>query len=1131
MLKSQAQQLVKQTFENGFDKNRFYSLIRNLLKRFDESKGFHVRGYVKEKFKKTFPVIKTYERLGTYTDPENYKIDILIVYLAREKSIERARTTLRNFVGDYLKQRDAKDAALVAFVPPSKKDWRFSLVKMEYRISKTKSGKLKAVEELTPAKRFSFLVGEDENSHTAQSRLVPILTMGDETYPTLADFEEAFSVEKVTNEFFEKYRDLFLRVKEELDEILKKDSKVKADFAEKNIDPVDFVKKLLGQIVFLYFLQKKGWFGVARGQNWGSGPKDFLRRLFRGEYLKYRNFFNDVLEPLFYNALSRDRADVDYFNPRFNCKIPFLNGGLFEPIGGYDWVNTDILLPNELFSNNEKTKEGDIGTGILDVFDRYNFTVKEDEPLEKEVAVDPEMLGKIYEKINAINSKNFEEYKDIVKQGRKSKEMKFNKKNGVYYTPPEIVHYMCQQSLIYYLSAELERKVSKEDIEKLIKFGEHFTENEATVLEKGKETRTYKYQLPESIRKNAKLIDDKLRDIKVCDPAVGSGAFPVGMMHEIVKARNVLNPFIKADNRTTYNFKRECIENSLYGVDIDAGACEVAKLRLWLSLIVDEEDIRNIKPLPNLDYKIVQGNSLLGVEKDLFNHELFKQLEKLKPLYFNETNPTKKQEYKNRIEELISKITNGRKEFDFEVYFSEVFHEKSGFDVVIANPPYVRQEKIKEQKILLRRAGYEVYSPRSDLYTYFYERSWEILKNDGFSCFISSNKWMRAKYGENLRRFFKEKTEVINLIDFGGYPVFEATVDTNIILFKKKQPDKEHKVRFVNVKNELGGKDLISFIEENYDTISQEKLDNKCWTLADERILRLKEKIERIGTPLKDWNVRIYFGIKTGFNKAFIIDTKTRDRILAECKTKEERERTKEIIRPILRGRDISRYYYRWAGLWVILAKYGFYKEAHLYPAMVNYLKQYEDKLRARGQCSYTRSRREKQNKDYTGQHHWLELDNNPTDDYLAEFEKEKIVWQRVTQKPRFVIVQSGLFCEATTHFITGLDLKYLLGILDSKIFEFAFYKFYMGGGIEGEIKGEFIGRFPIPPITSQNQHITREIEDLVNKILSLTKDSDYLENPAKQAKVREYERQIDQLVYKLYGLTEKEIRIVEGDA
>ena len=495
--------------------------------------------------------------------------------------------------------------------------------------------------------------------------------------PLLSNWKiDAFDIETVSKEFFLKYRDLFIRTKVELDKFVANDAKVRADFEAKGVDTVNFAKKLLGQIVFLYFLQKKGWFGVERDAEWGAGSKKFLRQLFEGKHCKYKNFFNDILEPLFYDELSRDRSDIDHWNDRFKCKIPFLNGGLFDPIGNYSWYKTDILLPNDLFSNKIKTKEGDVGNGILDVFDRYNFTVKEDEPLEKEVAIDPELLGKTYEKFNAIRPDNFEEYKAALKSGQRGAENKFNKKFGVYYTPREIVHYMCQQSLINYLHTELNKgtasyqqigqsqtsafgneakkgqldltiehrsnpKISKEDIETLIKFGEQVGENEAAVLLKNQniaagkqQTTTLSSKLSESIRENANRIDDALANITVCDAAIGSGAFPVGMMHEIVKTRNLLRKIMQPssvtqassqshslekyehehgqDARDTYKFKRECIEKSLYGVDIDPGAVEIAKLRLWLSLVVDEEDIRNIKPLPNLDYKIVCGNSLLG---------------------------------------------------------------------------------------------------------------------------------------------------------------------------------------------------------------------------------------------------------------------------------------------------------------------------------------------------------------------------------------------------------------------------------------------------------------------------------------------------------------------------------------
>ena len=222
-------------------------------------------------------------------------------------------------------------------------------------------------------------------------------------------WEAAFNVEKVNNDFFYQYRELFIKIKNNLDKIIKKNERVKQEFNTKEIDVVNFTKKFLGQIVFLYFLQKKGWFGVKRDQPWGNGSKSFLRDLFKEHCTKgKKNYFNDVLEPLFYEALRRPR-DQDYYS-LFDCRIPFLNGGLFDPIENYNWVDIDILLPNHLFSNNNKNKQGDPGDGILDVFDLYNFTVKEDEPLDREVAIDPELLGKAYEKFNAITAKKFKEF-------------------------------------------------------------------------------------------------------------------------------------------------------------------------------------------------------------------------------------------------------------------------------------------------------------------------------------------------------------------------------------------------------------------------------------------------------------------------------------------------------------------------------------------------------------------------------------------------------------------------------------------------------------------------------------------------------------------------------------------------
>lgn len=467
MNKLEAKNLVFNTFEKSFDEIQFTRFIKNLLNNLDETKRKDYRGnIIPDSFDEN---IRQYKRIGQYTDSKNNVIDVLVVELKRDTSIERARTLQRNFVARHLRKRN-HTAALVAYFTKDFPDWRFSFVKLEYNLHKKDDSKVKIEEELSPAKRYSFLVGANERSHTAQSQFQKILT--EILNPTLNELEQAFNIETVTREFFLEYRNLFIRTKLELDKIIENDPKVKAEFSReagstsggdsKTVNSVDFSKKLLGQIIFLYFLQKKGWFGVERDSDWGTGSKKFLRELFdlsaeasaKAEKKHGVNFFNDYLEPLFYEALRMDRSHDDHYYSRFNCKIPFLNGGLFDPIGNYDWVHTDIILPNELFSNKHKTKEGDIGDGILDIFDRYNFTVIEDEPLEKEVAIDPELLGKAYEKFNAIRSDNFDEYLTALKSGKEGSENKFNKQYGVYYTPREIVHYMCRESLINYLASE-----------------------------------------------------------------------------------------------------------------------------------------------------------------------------------------------------------------------------------------------------------------------------------------------------------------------------------------------------------------------------------------------------------------------------------------------------------------------------------------------------------------------------------------------------------------------------------------------------------------------------------------------------------------------------------------------------
>ncbi len=1097
MDKTQARTLVRETFTGSFDKGRFVRFVKELLNHMTDAPFIHSGTLIKDAYKE---YIHSLERIGKYEDPDGIKIDVLIVQLERGSSLERARTMQRNFIAWYLngsRGGDLKDAALVAFVSPDSADWRFSLVKMEYAIGETPTGKPKAIEVFTPARRYSFLVGEHETSHTAQSRLVPLIE-DDATDPTLGKLEDAFNIEKATKEFFGKYRELFNRLVDELDKIKESDKSVAKDFAAKGVDTADFAKKLLGQIVFLYFLQKKGWFGVKRHRPWGEGSKQFLRELFDKKHGGYANFFNDVLEPLFYEALRQERQD-DYYS-RFDCRIPFLNGGLFDPLNDYDWIETDILLPNELFSNSVVDKKtGDTGDGILDVFDRFNFTVNEDEPLEKEVAVDPEMLGKVFE--------NLLEVKD-----RKSK--------GTYYTPREIVHYMCQESLINYLATELEGKVTKDDIETLVRHGESVVEHESRIIKHGKETDRYSHRLPEAIRTHAKQIDKALETIRVCDPAVGSGAFPVGMMTEIIRARGSLSPYLSgsagvpARGRTPYDFKRHAIQNCLYGVDIDPGAIEIAKLRLWLSLVVDEEERGTIQPLPNLDYKLVCGNSLLDIERNLLNDHLFNEIERLKPHYFEETRTAKKQSLKKQIDDLILQLTDGQRQFDFEIYFSEVYHEKGGFDVAMANPPYVRQEQIKGYKAELKKR-FECYTGVADLYVYFYERAVKLLRPGGTITFISSNKYYRAAYGEKLRGFLTRELVLLRLIDFGDAPVFEAIAYASILIGSRREDEPDSEVLAYTWEAEQPFARMPEVILERGQHILENELKTEGWRLESDSVLRLMDKLKTAGVPLGKYvKGRMFRGIVTGLNEAFVVDQSTRDRLIIDDPS------SADVLKPFLRGRDVKRWCVDFANQYLIYIPWHFplnesnpqgasplaeAKFKELYPAIYRHLLRFKKQLLERN-ATETGIRYEWYALQRYGSHYWTEL------------AKHKIVWGNLSTQPCFAYDDSGAYVNAPANFLPSEDIS-LLGILNSNICRFvvAASAAQRAGGFL-EYKPMYVKMVPIPGDASAS--LRKQIAEKVSVILK---------GSGSETSRKAIETEINSLVYRLYDLSKEEISIVEA--
>jgi len=1031
----QARERVAETFPQPFSKGKFLEFSRNLLNKFDETKAAQWNAtYVKDAFK---PHVSRFERLGTYTSPDDETLDVLIVHLTNESKLERARTAIRNFVADHLKQRDGKEAALVAFVSPTERQWRFSYVKMEYAAVETESGKIGVETRLTPARRYSYIVGEGESCHTAQTRFLALL-QDTENYPSLAQLEEAFSVEAVTKEFFNQYAALFGDIEAALRKLAAKDPVIGREFKAKNVSTVDFAKKLMGQVVFLYFLQKKGWLGVAKGQDWGTGPHDFLRRIV-GQASSQSpgvNIFNDILEPLFYDTLATDRGHEAWCK-HFKCRIPFLNGGLFEPLADYDWRKTDIILPNNLFTNTERNDAGDTGTGVLDVFDRYNFTVNEAEPLEKEVAIDPEMLGKVFE--------------NLIEENRR-------KGLGSFYTPREIVHYKCQQCLINYLDTALNKDkevVPRADIETFIYLGEQISHYEAVDAK-------YAIKMPATIEKNARLIDEKLASITVCDPAVGSGAYPVGMMTEIVRARCALTPYFNdVHERTPYHFKRHAIQNCLYGVDIDPGAVEIAKLRLWLSLVVDEEDVKQVKPLPNLDFKIVTGDSLVGFP---FKSQRLHEIEELKTRFFEETDHNRKAQLKQQIDHKLAACFAASKNslgyevnFDFEVYFSEVFHRKGGFDVVIANPPYITfrgKERVdvsdEHVKLLLRlypnSAEYKVNS-----YALFIERSLRLLSRGGDLAFIVPSTILQNEYLQKIRRHLLSRFHVARIVSFGNR-VFEAVTDSIILFVRNVVPANATSIA-------IRQEDFVFDAPAERTQFSQ-----SAWLHTNGCVMNLRVRPEQSGLLTKiesgcvvlDEILEVYVGIVASGIKKFLHNKRAN----ARCKK-------------YLQGRHMRRYVNAPEELFID------FDVSHLHSNTDERVYLQPEKLLVRKTGNVL----------------------------LASYDSEQ-----------FYTDQSiyNLYRKRSC----TLDLKFVLALLNSRLLNYYFRtKMITNADVFPYIKGIHLKLLPIHAASPGKQ---RPIEQLVDRILVVKqRDAD--------ADTSALEREIDELVYALYGLSPEEKALVQA--
>ena len=1186
---SRKEDIFKTVLTNAYDHNGFVDFAKEIIT------GLNVGPYsIEMKPYNTFSAfISKYFVVGDFIDPDDNKVGVFSVELLRGESVERARTAQRTFVKTLL-ENGGLSSALVAFYSPDNTKWRFSFVRMDYEFAK---GKIK--ESLTPAKRYSYLVGKGEPCHTAMERLLPIF-MDDSKLPTIDEIEEAFSVEKVTKDFFEAYKEKYLQMAE----FLEQNEDFVIESKHRGFTTEQFTKKLLSQIVFLYFIQKKGWLGVnavprtltekeyknaffshgrksrelvgkvyyqdgdvyrlnakalqmlsdeyetefskcVKGQPWGTGPKDFMRRIYENAVKRGQNFFDDCLEPLFYTGLNQDRGENAFFPP-LHCRIPFLNGGLFEELDHYDWKNNNFDIPNELFSN--KDTKGKDADGILDIFDRYNFTMAEDEPLEKEVAVDPEMLGKVFE--------NLLEVKD-----RKSK--------GAFYTPREIVHYMCSESLINYLVTK--SGIPEEDIRKFITLGEFFKDEDARRTKYDAANKKYLYDYEKQLEMPASILDYKnkinrldeldqlLASVRVVDPAVGSGAFPLGLLNEIVKARDTLTTYMAIPmngfqrrmlhaQRSPYQLKTQTIKNCIFACDIEPSATDITKLRLWLALVIEDEigekdkdefgEHTKPRKLPNLDCNVLCGNSLndtfegiklicnteaLGtavkgtsvtITEQLIKGHLENLIELQDNLY-SASSTEEKEEIKKRIQVMYDAIIMEqlqvnpaamRKYSDpairhaatkpfilWPLYFPKVFKENGGFDICIGNPPYVQLQKTIDdetgEKLGDQYAGlgYKTFIKTGDIYCLFFEKGISLLKEQGVLSFITSNKWMRAAYGKLLREYFVSSANPKILVDLTGNKVFEsATVDVDILLLKK-EPNQFHTITCAL--NGQSFSDLRSFVISNNEVCSFSSNDN--WVLLSQNEINIKKKIEAIGKPLSSWKIEVYRGILTGCNDAFVIDGNTKERLIKED------SRSADLIHPVLRGRDIGRLECNFNDLWLINTHNGIKDRIpriniNDYPAIKKHLDSFYDKLSKRA---------DKGDTPY----------NLRNCAYLEAFSKEKIIFQEMVQSPAFYIdADMHYLCLDTGRIIVGEKLEYLCALLNSKLFFYSVKTFYGGGGLGKSgvrMKHTFFMRFSAVVPTTEEEHY----------IASLIK------NPS------EHNNQlIDNFFYAKYGLNEFEIEEIE---
>ena len=1104
----------------------------------------------------------------------------LVVYEVRHTSTHDARVGLSKEAFRFLAD-EWESKALVLFVPEGDDaNYRFSLITID--LNETEEGKLQKI--YSNPRRYSYYLGEGIAYYTANEYLNKKGRVTNEK-----DLTERFSVEVLTKAFYQELSDWYawavkvVRFPNKLDD--------ETDDDKYNHEAAI---RLVTRLIFVWFLKQKHlipneFFDEQYiSENLLEDFNPNLQTGLFGHKSLESKYYKAILQNLFFAMLNSPitkegeselserhfrsgRGDYDnnklmryesmFKDPQLfidlaNQTVPFLNGGLFDCLDDKDKSNyidgfsdreivqKSLVVPDFLFFGEEAGKNIDLSEwygdkkkkkvsarGIIDILKRYNFTVEENTPFDQEVSLDPELLGKVFE--NLLASYNPETQTTARKQ------------TGSFYTPRDIVQYMVDESLV----AHLKRIVGEEleaEYRKLISYVD-----EEILL-----TNEQKIQVMEAVY-----------HCKVLDPACGSGAFPVGMLQQMVHILSQLDPtneqwkkmmldeavnesrdafqaeskeereerlkdveasFDESLNNPDYARKLYLIENCIYGVDIQPIAIQISKLRFFISLVVDQKTTNDptknfgIRPLPNLEAKFVAANSLIPLTKS--DGELGRTPEiialenKLKEAnhkIFSAKTVRTKRKWKDRLIELRTEMASLLAENGFLTtdaanqlaswdmfdqnsaasFFDAdwMFGIKDGFDVVIGNPPYIQlQNNSGELAAIYQPLNFETFAKTGDIYCLFYERGWHLLKKGGHLCYITSNKWMRAGYGENIRGFFASKTNPLFVIDFAGVEIFEsATVETNILLLAKGKNRHSTKCAIVDKQNKKHVNNLSLFVQQQHTICDFSSSDS--WVILSPIEQSIKRKIEAVGTPLKDWDIQINYGIKTGFNDAFIISTEKRDEILENCLTEEERERTAELIRPILRGRDIKRYSYDWANLWLINTHNGIKGvipriDINDYPAVKAHLDLYYDKLAKRA---------DKGDTPY----------NLRNCAYLEDFYKQQIAWIELSDAPKFVLIEN-LTSVNTVFFMTGNHLKHLLGVLNSKLVTWYFH--HCIGTTSG------VGTNRWLKYTIEQIPIVKVNKDLGALVSSISKQ--YEENTNSE---------IDNLICRLYTLTNEETEYI----